>query len=144
MKRNIFFITAIVLFAAHALFAQKIVDKPNVQAVKSSAAYAEVLIQKAELTAELENLLLDYTEEYPKIKELRFELGVLQKDIEKLWTVTDAARLTTALGKLIVRRAALATDVWNLQRQYTDEDPNVKRARRKVEVFDKAIKEILP
>jgi hypothetical protein len=96
------------------------------------------------LSAELENLLSDYTETYPKVKELRFEVGLLQKDLEKLLTVADASRLTTPLGKLLVRRAALATDVWTLRTQYSDESAEVKRAKRKVEIFDQAIKEILP
>lgn len=151
-ERKLIFIAAFLLFAASVCPAQTNVktkiptvsDKSSVQAVKSSAAYAEVLLQKTELSAELENLLLEYTEEYPKIKELRFEVGLLQNDLQKLLTISDASKLTTPLGKMLVRRAQLATDVWNLQKQYTDEDSNVKRAKRKVEVFEQAIKEILP
>lgn len=116
----------------------------NAQAVKSSPAYAEVLLQKTELTAELENLLISYTEEYPKVKEIRFEIAALEKDLEKILAVSDASKLTQALGKLLTRRAELAADVFNLQIQYSDEHPNVKRAKRKVEIFDQAIKEILP
>ena len=147
---KIIFILALFALASLPGFAQtKTVVKPtpviNTQsAAKSSQAYSEVLLQKTELTAELENLLLDYTEEYPKIKELRFELGVLQKELDRMLMVSDTARLTPALGKLIVRRARLATDLWNLQRQYADEHQDVKRAKRKLEIFEQAIKEILP
>jgi uncharacterized protein involved in exopolysaccharide biosynthesis len=146
---KIIFTFSLVLLTS--LFAQaqtKPVAKPtptaNAQAVKSSPAYSEVLLQKTELAAELENLLLDFTEDYPKVKELRYEVGLLQKDLDKLLATTDASRLTQALGKLMVRRVELAADVFNLQKQYNDEHPDVKRAKRKVEVFEQAIKEVLP
>jgi peptidoglycan hydrolase CwlO-like protein len=153
-NRKLIFAAAYVLLAAAFGFAQTtpvknkipmaVVNKPNAPAVKSSAAYAEVLLQKTELSAELENLLLDFTETYPKIKELRFEIGLLQKDLDKLLAVSDASKLTLPLGKLLVRKASLATDVFNLQTKYSDEHPDVKRAKRKVEIFEQAIKEILP
>ena len=148
---KIIFILSTVLFASLFASAQvKPVVKPTptpattAQPAKSSPAYAEVLFKKTELSAELENLLMEYTEDYPAVKELRFELGLLQKDLEKLLAISDASKLSLALGKLMVRRTELAADVWNLQRQYADEHPDVKRAKRKVEVFEQAIKEILP
>ena len=146
---KIVFILAFICFFSLCLQAQtKPVVKPtpnvNTQSAKYSFAYAEVLLQKTELTAELEELLLNYTEEYPKVKELRFELSVLQKDLDKLLTVSEASRLSQALGKLIVRRARLATDLWNLQKQYANDHPDVKKAKRKLEIFEQAIKEILP
>jgi uncharacterized protein involved in exopolysaccharide biosynthesis len=148
---KIIFILSILLFASIFVQAQvKPVVKPTPTPVtsaptaKSSPAYAEVLFKKTELSAELENLLIEYTEDYPSVKELRFEVGLLQKDLDKLLSVADASRLSVALGKLMVRKAELAADVWSLQRQYADEHPEVKRAKRKVEVFDQAIKEILP
>lgn len=147
MRRLVFF-AAFVFLAANFCMAQTktapVSDKANAQANKSSAAYAEVLLQKTELSAELENLLSDYTETYPKIKELRFEVGLLQKDLDKMLAVADASKLTTPLGKLLVRRAALATDAWSLRAQYSDESTEVKRAKRKVDIFDQAIREILP
>ena len=37
-----------------------------------------------ELQSELESLIVDYTEEHPKIKEDRFILGLVQTDIDRL------------------------------------------------------------
>lgn len=146
---KIAFVLSLILFSSLFVQAQnKPVVKPtpttNAQTVKSSPAYSEVLFQKTELAAELETLLLDFTDDYPKVKDLRFEIGVLQKDLDKLLTSADASRLTQALGKLMVRKAELAADVFKLQRQYNDDHQDVKRAKRKVEVFEQAIKEILP
>lgn len=150
--RKIVFLAACVLLAANFCAAQAggktktvaNVEKTSAQAVKSSPAYAEVLLRKTELAAELESLVPDYTEEYPKVKELRFQIALLQKDLDKLLAAGDASKLSLPLGKMFVRRAELATAVWKLQTEYTDETPDVKRAKRKVEIFDKAVKEILP
>jgi hypothetical protein len=112
---------------------------------KSSAAYAEVLLKKAELQSDLESLLVEYTEDYPKVRELRFTLTLLQREIERIAAVPpgEAAKLTVALGKLVVKKVELETDMWGLQRNYKDEHPDVKRAKRKVEIYEAAIKEIL-
>lgn len=120
--------------------------KTNVQAIKNSPAFAEILLRKVEIETGLEDLLEAFTEEYPKVKEMRFQLGVADKIMERIMAVnpTEAAKLSSALGKLLVRKIELETDLWHLQKEYKDEHPQVKRAKRKLTVFDKAIKEILP
>ncbi|MBS1793407.1 MAG: hypothetical protein JSS81_06110 [Acidobacteria bacterium] len=112
---------------------------------KASAAYAEVLLRKTELLSTLEALLVDYTEDYPKVKDLRYEVGLLQKELDRLMAVApaDAARLTAALGKLMVRKCELATDLWNLQKEFNDAHPDVKRAKRKTEIFESAVNDLL-
>lgn len=124
--------------------AQNASPKPNAP-VKTTPAYAEILLRRTEREAELEEFLLDYKEEFPKVKELRFELSLLQKEMDKLFAVNaaESGKLTLALGKLLVRKIELEIDSWNLRRQYNDDHPEVKRARRKIEIYERAIKEIL-
>lgn len=112
--------------------------------MKSSAAYAELLLRRVELQSEVESLLESYTENFPKVRESRYELSLLQKDFDKLLTQTNSAKLTQALGKLLIKRAEVNTDLWVLQSRLSAEHPDVKRARRKAEIFDSAIKEIMP
>ena len=147
-------VAAVFIFAASLCYGQTATNagskKPlanqTVSAAKSSPAYAELLLRRTERTAELEELLLDYTEEYPKVKEIRFELSLIQKETDKVLTVNqaEASRLTLALGKMLVRKIELEVVLWNLRIQYKDDQADVKRARRKIEVYEKAIKEILP
>jgi hypothetical protein len=113
--------------------------------VTASPAYAELLLRKTEVKSNLESLKHHYTEEYPKVKDLRFVLGLLDRDIARISKVkpADSGKLTLALGKLIVRRIELETDMWNLQRSYKDDHPDVKRTKRKVEIYETAISEIL-
>ena len=113
--------------------------------VTSSPAYAEVVLRKTELLAELESLVIEYTEEFPRVKEIRQVLTLIERDTGRLAKVkpADASRLTLALGKLMVRRIELETDLWKLQANYQDEHPDVKRARKKVEIYESSISEIL-
>ena len=113
--------------------------------IRSSGAYAEVLLRKTELQADLESFLSQYTEDYPKVKQTRYELEMISKDAERLLAVkpSDAAKLTTALGKMMVRKVELQLELWSLQQQLGDAHPDVKRARRRVEIYENAVKEIL-
>ena len=115
------------------------------QAVRSSAAFSEVILRRAELEADLESQLMEFTEEYPKVKADRYTLSQLQKQLDVLMATkpADVSKLTLALGKLMVKKAELDTDLWSLQQGLADGHPDVKRAKRKVEIFDKAIKDIL-
>lgn len=117
--------------------------QPVSNQVKSSPAYAEVLLRKVELESDLESLLVSYKEDFPKVKEVKFELSLINKDLQSLLGQSDASKLTLALGKLMVRKDELETDFWALQAKYGDEHPDVKRAKRKALSFQTAIKEIL-
>lgn len=140
------FIALFLVFSAAVCISQ---TKPKtaaptvgVQTARSSPAYAEVLLRKTELLSDLESLLIEYTEEYPKIKELRFEIARLQKELDRL-LAADAAKLSAALGKLMVRKCELDANLWGLQQQFNDQHPDVKRAKRKAEIFETAINDIL-
>lgn len=113
--------------------------------VRSSPAFAEILLRRTEFEAEVESLILEYTDEFPKVKELRQGILLLNKESDRLFKVKPekADSLTLALGKLMVRKVEAEVDLWRLQQSYADGHPDVKRARRKLEIFEKAIKEIL-
>jgi uncharacterized protein involved in exopolysaccharide biosynthesis len=125
---------------------RKTVPNQIMSAAKSSPAYAELLLRRTERESQLEEFLLDYTDEFPKVKELKFEVELLQKQLDKISAVgvSDAPKLSSALGKLLVRKTELEVEFWNLSRQYNAEHPDVKRTRRKIVVYERAIKEILP
>lgn len=112
--------------------------------VKTTPAYAEILLRKVELESELESLLESYTEEFPKVKSAKFELELTKKDLTRLLGENDSSKMTLALGKLLVRKNQLETELWTLQNQYNKEHPEVKRTQRKLLSFQNAIKEILP
>ncbi|HXH70085.1 MAG TPA: hypothetical protein VNI60_07135, partial [Pyrinomonadaceae bacterium] len=100
--------------AANAVL-KKSASNQAVLAIKSSPTYAELLLRKTEREAELEEFLLDYTDEFPKVKEIKFELDLLQKQMEKVLAIgaSDAPKLSLALGKLLVRKTELEVDYWN-------------------------------
>ncbi len=112
---------------------------------RSSPAFAEVILRRTELEAELESLLVDYTEDYPKIKDLRLEVELLKIEKDKLMAVkpAEAGKLTLALGKLIVGKVSNLAILKKLQAQYQDGHPAVRKAKKMVEIYEKAISEIL-
>lgn len=151
---NFLFTLFFLLVLSFSIAAQNITKKKSdisannastLENYKSTLAFAEVLLRKTELEAELESLLISYTEEFPKVKEIRYESDSLKKAMERLAAVksVETSKLTLALGKLMVRKAELETDLWNLRRKYDDNHPETKRARRKIEIYEAAIKEIL-
>lgn len=144
MKKTISILIALLAFSA-AMSAQK---KPAVdlQAIKNTPAYAEVLLKKVSLEAEVEELLVTYTEDFPKVKELQLKLNLTNKALEKILAVkpSEASKLSEALGKLIVQKIEYEAELEGLRKEYNDEYPDVKRAKRKIEVYQKAINDILP
>ena len=57
--------------------------------------------------------MVEYTEEYPKVKELRSQLALINKEIRRLMTVNpaDAPKLSQALGKLMLRKVEVEMDL---------------------------------
>jgi transcriptional regulator GlxA family with amidase domain len=113
--------------------------------VRSSAAFAEVIFRRTELEGALQELLVSYKEEFPKVKNARYELNLIEAELNKMrkTKASEAGRLTLALGKLIVGRSRAATDYWILKNRYSDQHPAAKKAKRRFEIYDKAITEIL-
>lgn len=142
--RSILLLLFIVVASAVSALCQN-VSTTETGPIRSSGAYAEVLLRRTELQADIEAFTADYTEENPKVVDARFELGVLTKDLDRIYSVrpSETAKLTQALGKLIVRRAAIETDLARLLRIYNKDHPDVKRTKRRAEIFAAAIKEIL-
>jgi len=157
MKLGAFLLASILLLgSAVASFAQKnpvVKTTPtptsatvaDLQPIRSSPAYAELLLQKTDLRSTLDSLLVDYTEQYPKVKELRSQLGFLQTEMDRLLAVKpeNAGRLSDALGKLMLRKVELESNLETLRAQYKDDHPEIKKLRRKIESYEASINEIL-
>lgn len=111
----------------------------------SSSAYAELILKKTDLQAELEGLVIEYTDEYPRVKEIRLVILLIDRETSRLAKVkaSDAGKLTEALGKLMARKVDLESELWRLQANYKDEHPEVKRAKKRIEIFENAIGQIL-
>ena len=143
------FIAAFILLAATSGWAQAnpkaAADVRSQNEVRSSAAYAEVLLRRTELQSDLESLLIEYTDEFPKVVETRYALEMIEKERTQLLNIraADAGKLTVALGKLLVRRVDIEVELWKLRKTFQDVHPDVKRAKKKADIYDAAIKEIL-
>lgn len=138
---NIVATLSLIALSAIAAFAQSEEAGP----IRSSPAYSEILLRKTEVQAEIEALVADYTEKNPRLLDLRFELAALDRSLERVFGVrpSETGKLTLALGKLIVRKASLETEHNALLRKFSPDHPETKRAKRRVDIFEASIKEVL-
>jgi len=146
LLKHIFAFFSILFAVSAVVIAQKNDGSAeSISSIKSSPAYAEILLRKSELLADIDAFGADYTEASAKMLDLRAELASLDKSLEKVFAVrpSETGRLTQALGKLIVKKAVLDADLASLSRKYSKEHPEVKRGQRRVDRFDSAIAEIL-
>ena len=141
MIRTAFILLSLSLLLSGVTFAQ-VADNP---VARSSAAYAELLLRKTDVAAEIDALAADYTDTNPKMLDMRAELTALDKWLGKLLAVkaADSGKLTLALGKLIVRRCSLEAELARLIRSYDQEHQEVKRARKRLAVFNVALDDLL-
>lgn len=132
-----------VLFLAATLAAAGQSAEGN--AARSSAAFAEVLLRKTEILADLEAVSADYTDTNPKVVDMRNEIIALNKWLGRMLAVKpqETGKLTLGLGKLIAKRCTLEAELARLIRTYSDEHQEVKRARKRLATFDAAIKELM-
>ena len=144
---NRLFFAALLLngLLAVAANAQSAPTSTDVGPVRSSAAYSVVLLRKTEIEADLVSFTDDYTEENPRVVDARFELASLTRDLDRMFGIkpSDVGKLTEATGKLITRKAELETERNKLLRAYKDDHPHVKRVTRKLDIYSKAVKQIL-
>ncbi len=144
-------VTAVVVFICSAVTAAQPNSKPAANdvrsqtEVRSSAAYAELMLKRAEVQSDLEAFLVEYTEEYPKVVEGRYALEVIEKERARLLNIraADAGKLSVALGKLMVRKIELEVELWTLRKTFQDSHPDVKRAKKKADIYEAAVKEVL-
>lgn len=141
MMRTCFFLFSVIWLLPLALYAQA----PDNSAAKSSAAYAEVLLRRTELAADVDALSADYTDTNPKIVDSRNEIAALDKWLVRILAVkpSESGKLTLSLGKLIIRRSTLESELEHLLRSYNDDHQDVKRVRKRLAVFDAAIGQLL-
>ncbi len=66
MKLKILWLSLILLFSINMFAQTKPATTKNL--IKTSPAFAEVLLRKVEVEAELEALLLDYLDAFPKVQ----------------------------------------------------------------------------
>ena len=72
------------------------------------------------------------------------EQGRKPRRLQSAEACRERAQKRVALGNLVERgKVELEAELETLRLQYNDNYPDVKRAKRKVEVFENAIKEIL-
>ena len=118
---------------------------PIAKEIKSTPAFAEILLRRSILEAELGDLLVRYTNEFPKVQEITLELSMLENAMTRISkvSVSETEKLSLALGKMLLQEANYATELELLKKKYNADHPEVKRTAKKLEIFSNAVDEIL-
>jgi uncharacterized protein involved in exopolysaccharide biosynthesis len=144
MKQTIFSIIFVFIISTTS-FTQTKTKIITTDSAKSTPAFAELILLKTEVQSTLEELLLDYKDEYPEVKKNKVQLDFINKELDKLLKLdaSQMPKLTLALGKLLVRKIELQSDLSALRENYKEDNPEVLRTKKKLEIFEKAIAEIM-
>jgi uncharacterized protein involved in exopolysaccharide biosynthesis len=112
---------------------------------RTTPAYSLLVQRKVKVQAELETLLAEYSSDWPPAKRLQFELDTLKVEMKKLAETDEAQipKLTNGYGTLLLRRAALESEIESLSQEQGSDWPDVKQKRRELELLDNELKEIL-
>ena len=143
MKRLLLVLALAFAFSPAATLAQK--GSAPEQNPKTTQAYSMLIQQKVKLQAELENLLSEYTSDWPKSKKVQFELNTLRNEMKKMAEVEESKviKLTAGYGSLVLRRIVLATDAHVLLEEEGQEWPTFKQKQRELELLDKEIQKLM-
>jgi uncharacterized protein involved in exopolysaccharide biosynthesis len=84
----------------------------------TTAAYEVLVLHKVSVKAELENLSTTFRSANPQLVKKRFELGLLQREMEKMAAIEKSRvpRLSSSYGTLILRKVALEVELDELLR----------------------------
>ncbi len=144
---RVFIVLIAVIGSSLAVTAQSAVmvsKGTEVGPIRASAAFSVVTLRRTELEADLVSFVEDYTEENPRVIDTRFELASINKELDRMFAISpsDTQRLTESTGKLILRKAELETEHNRLLRSQKPDHPQAKRLAKKIEIYQKALKQI--
>ena len=116
------------------------------KAIKSSPAYSALILKRTLVKADLEEMLVAYTEDFPKVVDARHEIDLLNFELSRLLEtkVTDSCKLSESLGQLMLKKTEVEMELWNLKKKYNEDHPQVVRIKRKLTTYEKGIVEVLP
>ena len=135
-------VLAFAFFPAAAL-AQK-VSEPE-QNPKTTQAYSMLIQQKVKLQAELENLLSEYTSDWPKSKKVQFELDTLKSEMKKMAEVEESkvSKLTPVSEVWFYAESFWPPKYTCFRKKRGSDWPPLKQKQRELELLDKEIQKLM-
>ena len=145
MKKLFATFAVMIVALSSTVFAQQVSPKQAEVDPKTSEAYSLLIQRKAKLQAELETLLREYSGEWPRAKQLQFELDTLKSEMKKMAAVDQSkvSKLTAGYGGLILRKVSLSGEIDTLLREEGSEWPTTKERQRELELLDREIQKIM-
>ena len=114
-------------------------------AAETTPAYAELVLRKAKVEAELSELSKNLTNQHPSLDTKRFELRAIKREMAKMRAVETSreSKLSGAVGKLILSKVALEVELNDLLVQLKPQHPDVTKKRSELAALQREIENIL-
>lgn len=121
------------------------ISNPTTSKIAETGAFAEVYAAKVEAEADLKVLTMEYPEGTQQVLEKKFERDLLNRQIRWLEALPSSSysKMTTALGRLLVRKTQAEAAVKTLSENYADQHPALKKAQMRIEIFNSEIQKLL-
>ena len=136
-------LTVAASFVAAGSAPQSTGDFPNDP--KASPAYAVLVLRRAAVAADLAGLSSRFTDDAWEVRDKRFELSALSREMERMQKVGrgNVPKLTDAYGNLILSKVALEVELNGLLSSYTPEFPHVKKKRVELAALEREIESLV-
>ena len=114
-------------------------------APETTPAYAVLVLRKAKVESELEDLSEKLTNEHPSLDAKRFELRALSVEMDKMRALEEshASKLSTAFGNLVLSKVALEVELNDLRYRLTPQHPDVTKKRAELAALEREIDKLL-
>jgi len=145
MSKRLSLVALIIFVSGIATYSQQLSAPRAETNARTTAAYSLLVQRKVKVQAELETLVKEYSSEWPPARTLQFELDALKAEMKKLVEIDEAQipKLTNGYGTLLLRRAALQSEIQSLSAEEGPEWPTVKQKQRELELLDIELKKIM-
>jgi uncharacterized protein involved in exopolysaccharide biosynthesis len=112
---------------------------------KATPAYGVLVLRKAAVEAELEDLSSRLTASSRNVRAKRFELNAVSDEMEAMRGVgrDSVSKLSSTYGNLILSKVALEVELNELLGSVTPEHPEVKKKKAELAALEREIENIL-
>ena len=124
------------LTAFTPIYGQKVKNRV-VNPARFSPAHGELILRKVAVEAEIFDLRQKFTEEsLPVIRKIR-ELQIIKREMKTMAATKKFALpgLNETYGKLVLEKVSTETNFFNLRDSLTDDNPQIKTARYKLQLI---------
>ena len=121
------------------------VSVDGAKTVETTPAFTMLASHKLVVESELQKLLTGYTAIHPDVLKKQSELEAIEREMTQMSITSEAklSRLTTAYGRLLIRKFTEEANLRHLLGRFTRQHPEVIEATKKLKMTENKLSEKL-